>query len=301
MPTDVHQMGDNMGETTPSSDPAIPMRALWGSEDYGKTDSVQGEGHELNAAHKSSSADKLRRVSIDGLTSYDLHPPPPSISDANAEYLASRLFSADHLDVILKDVHQYRRFRAFLERFHPQMAATLKRYLESQKALVAIRYANALADSVSASRPPQSQRPSRSPSVKSDIDTDFTSFSQRAVQELVNEALPAYITFRMITVVTECLVKDITATNTPFMRDLVQGLAEVFCLSDPNQPDNPLVFASEGMSIRPTASASLLTCQLRVLQYYTIQPRPDHWEELQVLAGAQYFQGGYQTHIYRAA
>jgi hypothetical protein len=294
-------MGDTMGETTPSSDPAIAMQAPWGYDDYGKTDSVQEEGHGQNATHKSSLADKLRRVSIDGLTSYDLHPPPPSVSDANAEYLASRLFSADHLDVILQDAQQYRRFRSFLERFHPQLAATLKRYLESQKALAAIRYANALADSVSASRPPHSQRPSRSPSVKSDVDTDFTSFSQKAVQELVNEALPAYITFRMITVVTECLVKDITATNTPFMRDLVQGLAEVFCLSDPNQPDNPLVFASEGMSIRSKAPASLLTFRLRVLQYYTIQPRTDHWEELQIFARAQHFKGGYQTHIYRAA
>ncbi|KAF1956093.1 hypothetical protein CC80DRAFT_68931 [Byssothecium circinans] len=29
------------------------------------------------------------------------------------------------------------------------------------------------------------------------------------------------------------------------MRDLVQGLAEVYCLTDPKQPDNPVVFASE--------------------------------------------------------
>ena len=66
------------------------------------------------------------------------------------------------------------------------------------------------------------------------------------MDELVAEALPIYITYRMVILVTECLVKDVTRTNSPFMRELVEGLAEVYCMSDPNQPDNPLVFASEG-------------------------------------------------------
>ncbi|KAL1599574.1 hypothetical protein SLS60_007377 [Paraconiothyrium brasiliense] len=230
---------------TSQADSAGSVRAF---EEYGRTDSVTQEtGSEHNATRKRFSADELRRYSIDELTSYDLHPPPPT-SDANAEQLASRLFSADHLDLILKDTEHSRRFRSFLERYHPQLAATLVRYLESQKALAAIRYANALAEVVSATRPARSQQPSRSSSVKSNaavVDTHFQSFSQKAVDELVDEALPAYITYRMITVVTECLVKDITGNNSPFMRDLVQGLAEVYCLSDPNQPDNPLVFASE--------------------------------------------------------
>ncbi|KAF2448023.1 hypothetical protein P171DRAFT_510568 [Karstenula rhodostoma CBS 690.94] len=217
-------------------------------EDYGKTDSVtQEEGYAYNSVRK--------RLSMDELTSYDLNPPPPSVSDANAEYIASRLFSADHIRVILKDTQQSRRFRSFLERYHPESAVTLVRYLESQKALAAIRYANSLANLVSATRSPQSQKPSRSSSVMSEaavVDTQFESFAQRAVDDLVNEALPAFITHQMITVVTECLVKDITGTSTPFMRDLVQGLAEVFCLSDPNQPDSPLVYASEGMFYNTT-------------------------------------------------
>ncbi|KAJ4354511.1 uncharacterized protein N0V89_006248 [Didymosphaeria variabile] len=263
------------------ADSADSMRAF---EDYGRTDSVtQEKGFEHNATRKRFSADELRRFSIDELTSYDLHPPAPKFSDANAEYLASRLFSADHLDLILKDTEHSRRFRSFLERYHPQLAATLVRYLESQKALAAIRYANALAEVVSATRPPQSQQPSRSSSVKSNaavVDTHFQSFSQKAVDELVNEALPAYVTYRMITVVTECLVKDITGTSSPFMRDLVQGLAEVFCLSDPNQPDNPLVFASEGIPNRFEAFVRPLTWQHRILQYHTVQSRLCHWEEL---------------------
>ncbi|OAG12535.1 uncharacterized protein CC84DRAFT_1078982 [Paraphaeosphaeria sporulosa] len=218
-------------------------------EGYRETDSAaQEDAYSYRPARNRFSADALKRFSMDELTSYDLNPPPPAVSEANAEYIASRLFSAGHLDVILKDTHESRRFRSFLEKYRPGAAATLVRYLESQKALAAIRYANSLANVVSATRPPQAQGPSRSSSVKSEaavIDTQFESFAQKAVDDLVTEALPAYITHRMITVVTECLVKDITETSTPFMRDLVQGLAEVFCLSDPNQPDSPLVFASE--------------------------------------------------------
>lgn len=78
------------------------------------------------------------------------------------------------------------------------------------------------------------------------IDTKFQSFSRRAVDELVSEALPAYITYRMVNLVTEVLVKEITGNNTPLMKELVQGLAEVYCMSDPSLPDNPIVFASEG-------------------------------------------------------
>ncbi|KAF9741043.1 hypothetical protein PMIN06_009564 [Paraphaeosphaeria minitans] len=240
------ELEDLTANTMPQSDFANSSRTY---EDSGKTDSVaQEDAYSYKPARNRFSADVLNRFSMDELTSYDLNPPPPAVSEANAEYIASRLFSADHLDVILKDAHESRRFRSFLEKHRPQSAATLVRYLESQKALAAIRYANSLANVVSVTQPPQSQEPSRSSSVKSEaavIDTQFESFAQRAVDDIVNEALSTYITYRMITVVSECLVKDITETSTPFMRDLVQGLAEVFCLSDPNQPDSPLVFASQ--------------------------------------------------------
>lgn len=242
---------DDVGE---SEREHLPAKAMYQSddfadfpgahEDYGKTDSVASdEGYSYRPARN--------RLSTDELTAYDLNPPPPAVSEANAAYIASRLFSADHLEVILKDTQQCRRFRSFLEKYHPQSAATLVHYLETQKALAAIRYANSLAGVVSATRSPHSQESSH-PSVKSEaavVDTHFEGFAQRAVAELVDDALPAYITHQMITVVTECLVKDITATSTPFMRELVQGLAEVFCLSDPNQPDSPLVFASEGTTL----------------------------------------------------
>lgn len=32
----------------------------------------------------------------------------------------------------------------------------------------------------------------------------------------------------------------------PAIRDMVGSLAEVFCLTDPGLPDNPIIYASEG-------------------------------------------------------
>jgi hypothetical protein len=174
----------------------------------------------------------------------DLQPPPPTISHGNAEFLAERLFSVEHLNIILEDPGYFQRFRGFLNRHRPQSIPTLVKYLESQKALTAIRYANALADQLSHTRQSSSNSP---PNGVASIDLKFESFSLRLLDELVTDALPAYITYRMVTIVTECLVKEITGGSMPVIRDLVQGLAEVYCMSDPSQPDNPIVFASEGM------------------------------------------------------
>ncbi|KAF2463172.1 uncharacterized protein BDR25DRAFT_246288 [Lindgomyces ingoldianus] len=176
---------------------------------------------------------------MDESSSYDLAPPPPTRSNTNAEGLAERLFSADHLHLILKDQTLSHRFTVFLNRYRPHSVPALVRYLESQKALTAIRYANTLADSIS-TRSRQS-----STSSAAVVDTKFENFSRRSIDELVSEALPAYITYRMVNVVTECLVKEITGSNTPLMQELIQGLAEVYCMTDPSLPDNPIVFASE--------------------------------------------------------
>lgn len=170
------------------------------------------------------------------LSAWDLGAPPPRVLHSNAEDLAGRLFSVDHLDLILKDPTFSQRFMNFLSRYRPQSVATVARHLQSQKALAAIRYANSLADEMSL--------PNWTSPV---IDPKFESFSQSAAQELVGEALPAWITYQMVQLVTEILVKEITGTNTPLMRELVQGLAEVYCMSDPSLPDHPIIFASEGM------------------------------------------------------
>ena len=190
-----------------------------------------------------------RRLSNDDFSSYDLRPPPPTVSQSNAELLADRLFSTAHLNIILKDATLFQKFTNFLNKYRPHSAPVLVRYLESQKALAAIRYANALAEQIA----PSSRQNSWGEAVG--VDLKLESFARRAMDELVSDALPAYVTYRMVNFATECLVKEITGSNTPVMRDLVQGIAEVYCLTDPSVPDNPIVFASEG---KHTSSQSVM-------------------------------------------
>ncbi|KAH6615201.1 PAS domain-containing protein [Boeremia exigua] len=182
---------------------------------------------------------KINRQSTDLEHAFDLSPPPPAKTDKRAEIVAERLFSVEHLDVILKDNAQLQRFTTFLMRYRAHCVPTLVRYLDSKKALKAIQYANALADQIT-------QQPSwPTKAAAASLDPKFEELSQRALDELVAEALPAYITFNVVDVVTELLNQEIIGRITPVMRELVHGLAEVYCLSDPTQEGNPIVFASD--------------------------------------------------------
>lgn len=186
------------------------------------------------------SSRKQKRLSEGATSQYDLAAPPPTHSYSNGEYLAERLFSADHLDIILKNPTDLQRFTSFLNHYQPHSAPTLVRYLEAQKAITAVRYANSLADQISF----DSHQPSKQEAAH--VNAWFESCMESSVEELISDALPAYITHQMVILVTEVLVKEITGSNTPLMREMVQGLAEVYCMSDPSLPDNPIVFASEG-------------------------------------------------------
>lgn len=181
-------------------------------------------------------------VSPEEPASYDLRAPAPSISHSNIEVLCGRLFSSDHLNLILRDHAQAHRFTTFLKTYRPNLDPALVRYLETQKALAAIQYANAIAGHLKSGG-----ASSRSADAAAAIDPEFEKLSRAAVEELVTDALPAYITHRLVQIVTECLVKEITGGQSPIMRELVQGVAEVYCMTDATLPDNPIVFASEGM------------------------------------------------------
>jgi hypothetical protein len=243
-------------------------------DDYAKADSGHGSGPEAQteAAQQDDSTRRraAKRFSTDDLSAYDLAPPPPSVSHDNAEYLAGRLFSVDHLNLILEDPVYFQRFRGFLNRHRPSSVPTLVKYLESQKALTAVRYANALVEQLAA---PQKRHRSRSSPQRNDIatvDGKFEEFAHDLLDELVTDALPAYITYRMVSTVTEFLVREITGGSMPVIRDLVHGLAEVYCMSDPKQEDCPIIFASDGMLAGSLGEAQALIILRRVLQHHTI-------------------------------
>lgn len=172
--------------------------------------------------------------------SYDLKPPPPSVSHDNVEALATRFFSVDHLELILRDHNFAARFTRFLNQYRPAHIPALVSYLETKKAITAIEYANAIADHIPT-------LPGHPPYVAATLDDRFEAKSRRTVEDLVEEALPAYVTHRLVTLVTDTLVKEITGNNAPVMRELIPSLAEVYCVTDPSLPDNPIVYASEGM------------------------------------------------------
>lgn len=179
---------------------------------------------------------------LTGPMNFDLSPPAPRKPVKMLDTLSERLFSDEHLRLILRDPTFFMRFTAFLNRYKPSYSPILVRYLEAQKAIKAVEYANALAESL---KPIPGDEASRIPCAAATMDVRFEQRSKRAFETLVNEALPAYITFYLVKVVTESMVREITGTTMPLMRELVGGLAEVFCLADPSMPDTPIVYASE--------------------------------------------------------
>ena len=172
--------------------------------------------------------------------SFDLKPPPPNIRVKQVDDLSEKLFSGGHLRVILQDPSFFLRFTAFLNRYRANLAPVLIRYLEAQKAIKAIEYANALSESV---KPMSGDFGSPGPAAS--IDPSFDVRTKRAFDTLVTEALPAYVTNCLAKTVTEYMVREVTGTGVPVMRELVGGLAEVFCLADPSIQDCPIVYASE--------------------------------------------------------
>ena len=171
---------------------------------------------------------------------FDLNPPPPSVSIANAESLHEKLYSADHLNIILRDPAMLSKFTSYVHTHRPYLVPVLSRYLDAQKAKSAVDYANAVAECMSSRRSHAAAHPPAA-----FLDSKFESQSLRAEEKLVNDALPGYITHRLVQLVTECLVKEITGSIAPIMQALVSGLAEVYCMTDPSLPDNPIVYASE--------------------------------------------------------
>lgn len=183
----------------------------------------------------------LHTPSDDG-NNFDLKAPPPKRPARFLETYSEQILSEAHLRTILRDSGFFLRFTAFLNRYKPHFAPILVRHLEAQKAIKAIEYANALAETF---KPIPGDPPNQVTSGAAILDSGFESRSRRALEALVHEALPAYITQCFTKVITEWMVREITGTTMPIMRELVGGLAEVFCLSDPSIKDNPIIYASE--------------------------------------------------------
>lgn len=152
-----------------------------------------------------------------------------------------QLFSKEHLKVIFEHPTLLLRFTAFLSASRPQSIPMLVYYLDALKALKALKYANAVAEALD----PIYGHDFTGAPIKPVDNKLLEEKAAKAFDELTDEDLPAYIAHLYLQVVSVSITKRITGTLAPHLRAASEGLAEVFCLSDPSRPDNPIVFASE--------------------------------------------------------
>lgn len=202
--------------------------------------------HTLPALQNSGYVDDIDRMQPlmeDDPANFDLVAAPQE--EINATYQldehAEKLFSREHLEAIFADRKTLLKFTGFLNNLRPQSIPILIFYLDALKALRAIKYANAVAESLDpiagfefTSAPPRTTQ-----------NEELQKKADQAFEILVREDLPAYITHTWISVVSTSIQRRITGTLAPHLREASEGLAEVFCLTDPSRKDNPIVFASE--------------------------------------------------------
>ncbi|KAI0898126.1 hypothetical protein F4806DRAFT_390990 [Annulohypoxylon nitens] len=164
------------------------------------------------------------------------------ISRYSLELRSEALFSKTHLQAIFDDPLLLRRFKDFLYAFRPKSVPLLVYCLDALKASKAIHYANAVSQSLV---PIQGLEFSRE-AVPKTTNESLLEKTNEAFQTLTDEYLPAYITHTWIQIVGMTVKRRITGTLPDHLKDLSDGLAEVFCLTDPTRLDNPIIFASNG-------------------------------------------------------
>jgi PAS domain S-box-containing protein len=170
---------------------------------------------------------------------YDLRPPSSKPKTSSLEDLAGWLFSEEYLTNLISEPQLLARFSAFLSRYKPDLSPLVLQYIESQKVIKAVDYANAIASIINGSKVKPDSRPA------AELSDAFRDSSQHAFKTLLSTAVPAWVTYTLVKTSTSCLTAEITNQATPLTRDLVGGLSEVFCITDPNRDDNPIVYASE--------------------------------------------------------
>lgn len=216
-------------------------------------------------------ADQLEPVAADDdPASYELVAPSRGQKQGySLEKRSQTLFSREHLQVIFSDPALLFKFTAFLSAHRTQSVPILVYYLDALKAIRAIHYANAVCEGLD---PIEGFDFSSSYPMRS-VNVALEQKANQAFDVLVKEELPAYITHLYVQVVTMSISRRVTGSLAPHLQAASEGLAEVFCLTDPSRPDNPIVFASEGIHtmIKLICGADQLC---RVSQNYTI------WHEL---------------------
>ena len=191
-----------------------------------------------------SDAHLLEPLTEDEPRSFDLLDAPQDSSLVGMyalERRAEQLFSSAHLQIIFDDPKLLLRFTGYLNAHRPKSIPVLIYYLDALKALRAIRYANAIAEALD----PLKDFTFTDDVVRPTGNAKLEEKARQAFEILVRDDLPAYIAHTWVQVVSVSIQRRITGTLAPHLREASEGLAEVFCLTDPSRVDNPIVFASE--------------------------------------------------------
>ena len=225
---------------------ASPVSRMSSEETY-ETQATSLELPALQAQSALDKSDPMEPLTGDPAGSFDLVAPAEESRQAfSLEARSEQLFSRAHLEIIFANPSSLLRFTAFLSTHRPQSVPILIYYLDALKALKAIRYANAIAEALSPIPKYSFTADLANPTTNRELENKAAS----AFTVLTQEDLPAFITHVFVQVVSQSISRRITGTLAPHLREASEGLAEVFCLTDPSRPDNPIVFASEGMLAR---------------------------------------------------
>lgn len=219
----------------------------------------------------------MEPLSGDPAGSFDLVAPPAEGHPAfSLEARSILLFSRAHLEIIFSNPSTLLKFTAFLSTHRPQSVPVLIYYLDALKALKAIKYANAIAEALSPIPCHEFTADLAQPTANRVLERKAAA----AFTVLTQEDLPAFITNIYVQIVSQSISRRITGTLAPHLREASEGLAEVFCLTDPGRPDNPIVFASEGIIAFQAGSMIALISHFRISPYHPIWNELCHWKEL---------------------
>ena len=180
----------------------------------------------------------------DDPSSFDLISPKENLGDMRLglEKKAELLFSHDHLTEIFADPKLLFKFTSFLSSARPKSMLLVQYYLDSLKAIKAVNYANAVYKALEPRSSHKYTESSPQPTLKAILEENMN----HAFDAMLRDDLPAYVASTYVQVVSVSIQQRITGTMAPRLRDASEGLAEVFCLTDPSRTDNPIIFASEG-------------------------------------------------------
>lgn len=217
-----------------------------GSASFSVQDSITDATSAMQPSHKDYQSDTDEQF-VAPQDEFDLAAP---IKDGDhlhsLETLGDLLFANEHLKHIFADPSSLLDFTSFISACRPQSIPMLMYYLDAKEAQKALTYAVTIANSL---EPIEGHDFTSTPTETTAI-AELESKAEKAFEVLVQEDLPAFVTQLYVQTVKSSMVRRIKGPAAPAMQEALDGMLEVFCLTDPSRPDNPIVFASEGRTHR---------------------------------------------------